>query len=116
MLYEDRQNPGANYMGLDPTDFVREADLSNTRFQQFKNSLTLIEGNQNEMLQSVRDLTTALNDKTQIRKDVAEMVEKVMLEGTTNTTNTNDVNDNEPDPEPPLLFSMLNRRKLYGLN
>ena len=120
MLYEDRQNPGANYMGLDPTDFIREADTSTARFNDFKNSLALMEKGQNDIMQSVRDLTVALNDETKIREEVAELVQKVLENQNTNDDNQNtneDTNDtNEEVPEPPSLIDMVRRRKYYGIN
>jgi len=118
MLYEDRQNPGANYMGLDSTDFVREANKSSERSEEFKRSLVLLK-NQNEMMESVRDLTRALTNSALLAKDTKELVNKVMIADATDTTDTTDEPDaikDEPEPQPPIIAGYFNRRELWGLN
>lgn len=125
MLYEDRQNQGQNYMGLDATDFIREADTSTERFQQFKNSLALIEGGQDQILESVRAMTVALNDRQKIRNEVSDLVERVRQENeeTQETQETTDEGDMEDDIEnvvrnlPGIVdFYGINRRRgLYGV-
>ena len=118
MLYEDRQNPGANYMGLDATDFIREADTSTERFEQFKNSLALIEGGQDEVLQSVREMTVALSNRQKIRNEVAELVERVNNENeeTQETTDEGDMEDVVRNLPGIVDFYGINRRRgLYGV-
>lgn len=117
MLYEDRQDPGANYMGIDPTDFVRQADLSNTRFNELKNSLVLPKG-QNEVLDAVKMLTAVLTDKNQIRQDTRELIDEVVEETTERREEVDEnitVKMDEPEPQPPIISGFVRRRALYGL-
>jgi len=59
----------------------------------------------------------ALNDKTKIREEVAELVQKVLENQNTNDDNQNTNEDtNEEVPEPPSLIDMVRRRKYYGIN
>ena len=120
MLYEDRQDPGANYMGLDATDFVRQADLSARRYSQLQNSLTLGSMNQNQVLDAVKMLASVLTDKKQIRQDTRELIDKVP-----------EPSERQPDivespeeigalPPTPLLrenvmYEIARRRGLYGM-
>ena len=120
MLYEDRQDPGANYMGIDPTDFVRQADLSNTRFNELKNSLVLPK-KQNEVLDAVKMLTKVLTDKNQIRQDTRELIDKVAEETDSLPERQPEVDENttvkmdEPEPQPPIISGFVRRRGLYGI-
>ena len=123
MLYEDRQNQGQNYMGLDATDFIREADTSTERFEQFKNSLALIEGGQDAVLKSVREMTVALSNREKIRNEVADLVERVKQENEETNEETQETDDMEDGIEnvvrnlPGIVdFYGINRRRgLYGV-
>jgi len=116
MLYEDRQNQGQNYMGLDATDFIREADTSTERFEQFKNSLALIEGGQDKVLQSVREMTVALSNREKIRNNVTDLVERVRQENEETNEETQETTDMVEDDIENVVRNLPGIVDFYGIN